>query len=101
MNKSALLVWLAALPDDSVELARVDAIRLGKVAVPAPAPASMRLLSMGAASAALGLSRQTVWRMTREGRLPVVEIRRGQKRIPEAGLREFVEGRCHASILGT
>ena len=96
MNKSALLVWLAALPDDSVELARVDAIRLGEAAPAAPAPVSTRLLSMGEASAALGVSRQTTWRLVRENKLPTVEIRRGRLRIPEAGLREFVEGRRHA-----
>ena len=96
MNKIEIIGWLAALPDDSVELARVDAIRKGEAAPGAPAPVSTRLLSMREASAALGVSRQTTWRLVRENKLPTVEIRRGRLRIPEAGLREFVEGRRHA-----
>ncbi|NLE41295.1 MAG: helix-turn-helix domain-containing protein, partial [Lentisphaerae bacterium] len=55
-----------------------------------------RLLSMGEASAALGVSRQTVWRLVKEKKLPTVEIRRGRLRIPESALRAFVEGRRHA-----
>ena len=97
MNKSEVLVWLAGLADDSPELARVDAIRRGKVDAPAAAaPTSTRLLSMGEASAALGVSRQTVWRLVKEKKLPTVEIRRGRLRIPESALRAFVEGRRHA-----
>ena len=95
MNKSEIFIWLATLPDSAPELVAVDAIRLGIAAPGAPAPASTKLLTMGGAAGALGVSRQTIWRMTREGRLPVVEIRRGQLRVPEAGLREFVEGRRH------
>ena len=97
MNKVEIIGWLAGLPDGAPELARVDAIRRGNVDAPAAAaPASTRLLSMGEASAALGVSRQTTWRLVRENKLPTVEIRRGRLRIPEAGLREFVEGRRHA-----
>ncbi|NLE42145.1 MAG: helix-turn-helix domain-containing protein [Lentisphaerae bacterium] len=96
MNKVEIIGWLAGLPDGAPELARVDAIRKGEAAPAAPAPVSTRLLSMGAAAAALGVSRQTVWRLVKEKKLPTVEIRRGRTRIPEAGLREFVEGRRHA-----
>lgn len=97
MNKVEIIGWLAGLPDGAPELGLVDAIRRGKVDAPAaPAPVSTRLLSMGEASAALGVSRQTTWRLVRENKLPTVEIRRGRLRIPEAGLRAFVEGRRHA-----
>ena len=96
MNKIEIIGWLAALPDDSVELARVDAIRKGEAAPGAPAPVSTRLLSMGAAAKALGLSRQTIWRLLNEGRLSAIEIRKGQRRIAEAELQRFVEGRRHA-----
>lgn len=93
MNKSEVLVWLAGLADDSPELARVDAIRRGKVDAPAAAaPTSTRLLSMGEASAALGVSRQTIWRLLNEGRLSAIEIRKGQRRIAEAELQRFVRG---------
>jgi len=96
VNKSEILIWLATLPDSAPELACVDAIRLGIAAPAAAAPTSTRLLSMGEASAALGVSRQTTWRLVREKKLPTVEIRRGRLRIPEAGLRAFVEGSRHA-----
>ena len=96
MSKSDLLVWLAGLPDGAPELARVEAIRKGEAAPGAPAPASTKLLTMGGAAAALGVSRQTTWRLVRENKLPTVEIRRGRLRIPESALRAFVEGRRHA-----
>ena len=96
MNKSEIFIWLAGLPDSAPEIVAVDAIRLGIAAPAAAAPTSTRLLSMGEASAALGVSRQTTWRLVKEKKLPTVEIRRGRLRIPEAGLREFVEGRRHA-----
>ena len=93
MSKSDLLVWLAGLADDSPELVGVDSIRRGKVDAPgAPAPVSTRLLSMGAAAAALGVSRQTIWRLLNEGRLSAIEIRKGQRRIAEAELQRFVRG---------
>lgn len=92
MNKSEVLVWLAGLPDGAPELARVDAIRKGEAAPGAPAPVSTRLLSMGAAAAALGVSRQTIWRLLNEGRLSAIEIRKGQRRIAEAELQRFVRG---------
>ena len=92
MNKVKIIGWLAGLPDGAPELARVDAIRLGEAAPGAPAPASTKLLSMGAASAALGVSRQTVWRLLNEGRLSAIEIRKGQRRIAEAELQRFVRG---------
>ena len=93
MNKVEIIGWLAGLPDGAPELARVDAIRKGEADAPAaPAPVSTRLLTMGGAAGALGVSRQTVWRLLNEGRLSAIEIRKGQRRIAEAELQRFVRG---------
>lgn len=77
---------LAATPE---QLARVDAALVGRSG---PAPRSLRLLRMSEAASETGISRTTLWRAVREGRLRTVEIREGSRRIPEAELRRFVEG---------
>ena len=71
------------------QLAGVDAALAGK---PEPERPSLRLYRMGEAATATGLSRTTLWRAIREGRLRAVEIREGSQRIPEVELRRFVEG---------
>lgn len=52
-------------------------------------PTDRRLLSIAQAARALGLSRTTVWRLLRDGRLPFVELRPGSRRIPSAAVTEF------------
>lgn len=69
------------------QLVALDAALMGK-ATP-QTPASLRLLSMGEAAVAMGVSRCTVWRMVRDGALKAVEIRPGSRRIPENELRRF------------
>jgi len=59
-----------------------------------PPPTSLRLYRIGQAAEVLGLSRCTVWRCVKEGRIGTVEIRRGAMRIPEAELQRFVAGRA-------
>ena len=51
------------------------------------------LLRVGAAAELLGVSRTTLWRMMREGRLEGVEIRRGSYRVRRADLHKLVDGR--------
>lgn len=58
------------------------------------APLSLRLLRMKNAAAETGLSRSTLWRAIREGRLQAIEVRAGSWRIPEAELQRFVSGRA-------
>ena len=53
---------------------------------------SLKLLKSSEVAAALGLSRVTVFRMRKEGRLPAVETRRGNFLFPESGLQKFVNG---------
>lgn len=52
-------------------------------------PPSLRLFRMGQAAAETGLSRTTLWRAIKDGRLRAVEIRRNSWRIPETELRRF------------
>ena len=76
---------LTATPD---QLAAVDAALAGKKEP--ERPASLRLYRMGDAATATKLSRCTLWRAIRDGRLKAVEIRKGSFRIPECELRKFV-----------
>ena len=69
------------------QLAAVDALLAGK---PKPERPSLRLYRMGQAAKDTGLSRTTLWRAIRDGRLRAVEIRKGSHRIPENELRRFV-----------
>ena len=89
MNKEALIgKLLVATP---AELSRVAAVFSSE----APAgPTDRRLLSIAQAADALGVSRTTVWRLLRDGRLPCVELRPGSRRVPSAAITAFVKGGC-------
>jgi excisionase family DNA binding protein len=49
-----------------------------------------RLLTFTQAALWLQVSRMTIWRMVKEGRLPTVEMRNGRYRVPAAALTAFV-----------
>lgn len=83
-NEERIRALLDATPD---KLAAVDAALTGKGRTDRP---SLRLYRMGEAAQETGLSRVTLWRAIRDGRLKVVEIREGSFRIPECELRQFV-----------
>jgi excisionase family DNA binding protein len=69
-------------------LRRVDAILSGEIEG-ATDPGDRRLLSIAQAARALNVSRTTIWRLLRDGRLPTVELRPGSRRIPSAAVTEF------------
>jgi len=54
----------------------------------------LKLWRMGQAATETGLSRCTLWRAIKEGRLHAVEVRRGSLRIADSELRRFVEGKA-------
>jgi excisionase family DNA binding protein len=87
MNKEALIgKLLVATP---AELSRVAAVFSSE----APAgPTDRRLLSIAQAARALNLSRTTVWRLLRDGRLPFIELRKGSRRIPSEAITALVKG---------
>ena len=74
---------------DSEQLAAVDAALTGRAEA---APPSLRLLKIGDAAKETGLSRSTIWRAIRDGRLVATEIRPGSRRIALAELQAFVAG---------
>lgn len=84
-----LKLILNATPE---RLAAVDAALTGKPPEP-PRPPSLRLYRMGEAARETGISRATLWRAIRDGRLRAVEVRAGSHRIPEIELRRLVMGR--------
>ena len=90
MSKSELFVSLAQIPEGDPRLDAVSAVLADK---PKPEPpTSIRLLRMGQAAAETGLSRCTIWRAIREGRIKAVEVRRGSHRIPMSELQRFCRG---------
>ncbi len=91
MNKSELLIAIAALPDDDPRLAQHVAVATGTPAPDRPVP--LRLFKLGEACKEIHTSRPTLARMIKEGRIQTVEIRKGAHRIPESELRRIVEGK--------
>ena len=86
MTKEALIgKLLAASP---AELKRVAAVFTGETPTE---PTDRRLLSIAQTAAAMGVSRTTIWRLLRDGRLPCVELRPGSRRIPSAAVTEFAK----------
>ena len=70
------------------ELKKIEAVFTGEGATD---PGDRRLLSIAQAAVALGVSRTTIWRLLRDGRLPCVELRPGSRRIPSAAVTEFAQ----------
>ena len=81
--------FTALLTASPAVLARVDAALSGQPDTPLPC---LRLLKMGEAAEMTGLSRVTLWRAVRDGRLQTVEIRDNSHRISLEELRKFVAG---------
>ena len=88
MTREQLMVkLLTAAPE---MLARVEALLENKQIE--TTPADRRLLTLGQAAKVLSVSRMTVYRMARDGRLPVVETRAGRHRIPSNALTALLNG---------
>jgi len=79
---------LAATPD---VLRRVDHVLTGEPTEGTTDPGDRKLLSIQQTAAAMGVSRTTVWRLLRDGRLPTVELRPGSRRIPSAAVTAFAQ----------
>jgi excisionase family DNA binding protein len=89
-TEQRLSAILAATPD---VLKAVDSILAGGIEG-ATEPTDRRLLSIQQAADALNVSRTTIWRLLRDGRLPCVELRPGSRRVPSAAITAFVKGGC-------
>ena len=91
-TEKRMTLLLAANPG---VLRRVDRILTGEPTEGATEPGDRRLLSIAQAARALNVSRTTVWRLLRDGRIPVVELRPGSRRVPSQAVTEFAQkGRC-------
>jgi excisionase family DNA binding protein len=75
---------LAATPE---QLKTVEQALSGEKAVEVT---DTRLLTFTEAARWMHVSRQTIWRMVKEGRLPTVETRLDRYRVPAAALTAFV-----------
>lgn len=75
---------------DAITLQKIDAILAGKDNECSPSPADRRLLMMQQAAQELNVSRATILRMVKDGRLPKVEIREGTFRIPSQSITAFL-----------
>ncbi len=78
------------LTADPATLAKVDAVLTGTATEKPTEPGDRRLMTQTDAAEALGVSRMTIFRMTRDGRLPAVEIRAGRLRIPSKAITALV-----------
>lgn len=87
MNKEELIgKLLTATP---AELNRVAAVFAGETPTE---PTDRRLYNIQQAADALNLSRTTIWRLMRDGRLPFIELRKGSRRIPSEAITALVKG---------
>jgi predicted DNA-binding transcriptional regulator AlpA len=93
MNNASPQVELARLALKTLSPAECESLLREHLPQEPQPPASLRLFRMGDAARETGLSRSTLWRAIRDGRLKTVEVRRGSHRMAEAELRRFVEGR--------
>lgn len=84
------------LQADPAALAEIDRILEGKVQARVETTSGPLLLGMSAAAKFLGVSRATLWRMIRAGRLNKVEILPGSFRVRRADLEAIAGGSASA-----
>jgi len=87
-TEKRMTLMLAATPD---VLKRIDRILSGEPTEGTTDPGDRKLLSVQQTAAAMGVSRTTVWRLLKAGRLPTVELRPGSRRVPSAAITELVK----------
>ncbi|HWA09435.1 MAG TPA: helix-turn-helix domain-containing protein [Opitutaceae bacterium] len=85
-----LMKFLQADPEKQ---AQIDQILEGKVTVRSETSTGPLLFGMTAAARFLGVSRATLWRILRSGRLKKLEILPGSFRVRRADLEAFAGGR--------
>ncbi|MGI6391974.1 MAG: helix-turn-helix transcriptional regulator [Kiritimatiellia bacterium] len=88
-TEQRMTLLLAATPDT---LRRVDRVLTGEPTEGATEPTDRRLLTIAQTARALNVSRTTVWRLLRDGRLPFIELRKGSRRIPSEAITALVKG---------
>lgn len=87
MSLNEVLPRLATATPDQLEA--VSSLLDGKPQATATRPQDMRLLTMLEVCNTLGLSRMSVWRLTRAGKLKTIETIGGGLRVPAWALEQF------------
>lgn len=93
-SKSQIFVELAGMLDSDDRLTKIAGIIRGDTGD--TGATSCRLLTMGECCERLGISRVTIWRLVKAGRLSFVDIGRGTRRIPESEIIRFANGKIKA-----
>ena len=75
------------------QVVAIDEILEGRVRDPLPMTHGPLLMGMSASAKYLGVSRATLWRMIKDGRLTKVEVLPGSYRLRRADLEAIAEGR--------
>ena len=88
-TEQRMTLLLVATPDT---LRRVDRILTGEPGEGATEPTDRRLYNIQQAARELNISRTSVWRLLKSGRLPFVELRKGSRRIPSEAITALVKG---------
>ena len=89
MSKEQLMGrLLTATPS---ELKKIEAVFSGKDKAQ-PETGDRRLYNIQQAARELNISRTSVWRLLKSGRLPFVELRKGSRRIPSEAITALVKG---------
>lgn len=92
MTSNERLVKILTAPPAIQE--QIDLLLSGKVSKPADPPAGPLLLGMTAAAKLLGCSRVSIWRLTKFGKLPRVELLPGRYRVRRADLEALAAGKA-------
>ena len=79
---------LQATPE---QLGQIDALLDGQ-GLGIKEPTDRKLLTLTDCAEVLGISRQTVWRMIADGRLPTIEVRQGRHRVASSAITAFLKG---------
>jgi excisionase family DNA binding protein len=87
MSKEQLMGRL--LTASPSELKKIEAVFTGEGATE---PTDRRLYNIQQAARELNISRTSVWRLLKSGRLPFVELRKGSRRIPSEAITALVKG---------
>lgn len=94
-SKAELITWLAALPEYSPDLERVDAVRRG---MESAIPDEGQAMNLSSASKRAGYSRQVLYRAIAVGALRAfTPYPGGRQRVTERELAQWMAGRKEAT----